>query len=106
VSSDFSVPGGHTAGMQEQEAERIADALRARGIMARVARPATFRFGIRIPIGDGREALWDVDGASGLEAQILRDGVLVGFVPQVSGSSDFNETQVIQTIATTDYGPS
>jgi hypothetical protein len=92
--------------MQEQEAGRIADALRARGIIARVARPATFRFGIRVPIGDGREAVWDVDGASGLEAQILRDGVLVGFVPQISGSSDFDEAQVIHAIATTDYGPS
>jgi hypothetical protein len=90
--------------MQEAEAERIADALRARGVIARVARPATYKFGIRVPIGDGREALWDLDGASGLEAQIMRDGILVGFVPQISGSAGFDEAQVIQAIAAADYG--
>ena len=91
--------------MQEEEAERIAASLRTKGVIARVARPATFRFGIRVPIGDGREALWDVDGTSGLEAQIMRDGMLVGFVPQVPGSSDFDESQVVDAIATADYGP-
>ena len=57
-----------------------------------------------MPIGDGREALWDADGASGLEAQIMRDGILVGFVPQISGSPGFDEAQVIQAIAAADYG--
>jgi len=90
--------------MQEKEAERIAEALRARGVMARVARPAAFRFGVRVPLGDGREALWDVDGAAGLEAQIMRNGMLVGFVPHITGSEDFDDAQVIEAIAQADYG--
>jgi hypothetical protein len=90
--------------MQEAEAARIADALRAYGLIAHVARPASYRFGVRVPLGDGREALWDVDGAAGLEAQIMRDGVLVGFVPEIEGSADFDEARTIEAIATADYG--
>ena len=56
--------------MREDEATRVAQALVERGVIARVARPAAYRFGVRVPLGDGREALWDVDGAAGLEAQI------------------------------------
>lgn len=78
--------------------------LRARGVIASVARPATFRFGVRVPLGDGREALWDVDGAAGLEAQVMRDGVLVGFVPRIEGSEEFDEEQTVAAIAGADYG--
>jgi hypothetical protein len=91
--------------MQEDEATRVAAALQARGVMAKVARPAAFRFGIRVPLGDGREALWDVDGAAGLEAQIMRNGMLVGFVPQIQGSDAFDESEVVEAIASADYGP-
>ncbi len=91
--------------MQEDEAQRIADALKQHGIIAKVARPAAFRFGIRVPLGDGREALWDVDGAAGLEAQVMRDGMLVGFVPTIPGSEDFTEAQAAAAIAAADYGP-
>lgn len=90
--------------MQEHEAERIVVALRQQGVIAAVARPAAFRFGIRVPLDDGREVLWDLDGASALEAQILRDGMLVGFVPQIPGSSSFDEAQVVDAIAAADYG--
>jgi len=92
--------------MEESEAQRIADGLRKYGIMAKVARPAAFRFGIRVPLGDGREALWDVDGAAGLEAQVMADGVLVGFVPQIPGSESFTEEQTVEAIARADYGRS
>ncbi|MFN0281853.1 MAG: hypothetical protein ACKVZ6_07770 [Kineosporiaceae bacterium] len=92
--------------MQESEAQRIADALRGRGVMAKVARPQAFRFGIRVPLGDGREALWDVDGAAGLEAQIMANGMLVGFVPQIPGSESFTEEQTVDAIARADYGRS
>lgn len=92
--------------MQEDEAQRIADALKQdHGIIAKVARPAAFRFGIRVPLGDGREVLWDVDGAAGLEAQVMRDGVLVGFVPTIPGSDQFTEAQAAEAIARTSYGP-
>jgi hypothetical protein len=90
--------------MQEAEAGRVAEALRARGLIATVARPSSYRWGIRVPLGDGREALWDVDGAAGLEAQIMRDGVLVGFVPNIEGSENFDEAMTVQAIATADYG--
>ncbi len=89
--------------MQEKEAENVAEALRARGVLARVARPSSYRWGIRVPLGDGREALWDVDGAAGLEAQIMRDGVLVGFVPHIDGSEDYDEAQTVETIASAQY---
>lgn len=90
--------------MQEDEAGRIASALNERGLIARVARPSAYRFGVRIPLGDGREALWDVDGAAGLEAQIMRNGVLVGFVPQIAGSEHFDEQQTVEAILAADYG--
>ncbi len=90
--------------MREDEANRVAAALVERGIIARVARPAAYRFGIRIPLGDGREALWDVDGAAGLEAQIMRNGQLVGFVAQIAGSEEFDEQQKVQAILVADYG--
>lgn len=91
--------------MREDEAGAIVTALQARGVMARVARPAAFRFGIRIPLGDGREALWDTDGAAGLEAQIMRNGVLVGFVPQIPESEHFDVDQTVAAIVAADYGP-
>lgn len=52
---------------------------------------------------DGREALWDADGAAGLEATVLRNGVLVGFVPLIPGSEHFDESQIVDAIARTDY---
>lgn len=94
----------HAGGMREDEATRVAQALVERGVIARVARPAAYRFGVRVPLGDGREALWDVDGAAGLEAQIMRNGMLVGFVPQVPGSEHFDEEQTVQAIVSADYG--
>jgi hypothetical protein len=90
--------------MDEAEAEQVVTALRTQGVIARVVRPSTFSFGVRVPLPDGREALWDVDGAAGLEAQIMQDGVLVGFVPQVPGSDAFDVEQTARTIATADYG--
>lgn len=91
--------------MTEDEATSVAAALVERGVIARVARPSAYRFGIRVPLGDGREALWDVDGAAGLEAQIMRDGVLVGFVPQIPGSERFDRAQTVEAILTARYGP-
>ncbi|MGN6612884.1 MAG: hypothetical protein ACTHLJ_14015 [Angustibacter sp.] len=90
--------------MQEDEATRIAQALTDRGVIARVARPSAYRFGVRIPLGDGREALWDVDGAAGLEAQVMRNGVLVGFVPKIPGSSQCAEQLRVEAILAPDHG--
>src|SRR5712664_1999762 len=40
---------------------------------------------------------------AGLEAQVMRDGMLVGYVPQIEGSEDFDEPQIVDAIARTDY---
>jgi hypothetical protein len=87
--------------MLEDQAQRVVSALMAQGVIARVARPEAFRFGVRVPLGDGREALWDVD--AGLEAQIMQDGDLVGFIPQIPGSENFDDAQVVRAIAGADY---
>jgi hypothetical protein len=89
--------------MQEVQAQGVVEGLRAYGIIARVAHLGPFRIGIRIPLGDGREALWDVDGTAGLEAQVMRNGVLVGFVPTIPGSEDFTPAQIVEAIARADY---
>ena len=89
--------------MEPNRAERIVAALRERDVMAHVAQAGVYRAGIRVVIPDGREALWDADGAAALDAQVLRDGVLVGFVPTIPGSADFDDEQTIVAIATADY---
>ncbi len=89
--------------MDENRALRVVDSLRARGVPAHLERANVGQFGIRVVIFDGREAIWDTDGTAGLEATVMRDGVLVGFVPHIVGSEDFTEDQVIDAIARTDY---
>lgn len=89
--------------MDEGRARRVVDALRERGVPAHLARAGVGRVGIRVALSDGREALWDADGAAGLEATVLRNGVLVGFVPTIEGSEHFDEEQIIDAIARTDY---
>jgi hypothetical protein len=58
---------------------------------------------VRIVLPDGREALWDVDGAAGLEAQVMRDGMLVGFVPKIPGSEGYTVEQTVEAIAAAVY---
>jgi hypothetical protein len=89
--------------MDENRARRVVDSLRDRGIEAHLAKVGVSQYGVRIALHDGREAEWDTDGTAGLEAQIMRDGMLVGYVPQIEGSEDFGERQVIDAIARTDY---
>ena len=91
--------------MDEKRARRVVDQLRERGVPAHMAQPRAgiSQFGVRVVMLDGREALWDTDGTAGLEAQVMRDGMLVGFVPHIEGSEDFTEEQVVDAIARTDY---
>jgi hypothetical protein len=89
--------------MDENRAHRVVDALRARGIDARVSKEGVYQFGVRIALSDAREAVWDSDDTAELEAQVMRDGMLVGFVPVIEGSADFDEAQIIEAIADTDY---
>ncbi len=89
--------------MDEFRARRVVDALRDRGVSAHLLRGGDGQFGVRVPLSGGREAEWDNDGTAGLEAQVMRDGMLVGYVPQIEGSADFDESQVVDAIARTDY---
>ena len=90
-------------GMDEFRARRVADALRDRGVNAHLLRGGLDQFGVRVSLPSGRDAEWDTDGTAGLEAQVMRDGMLVGYVPQIEGSEDFTEAQVVDAIARTDY---
>jgi hypothetical protein len=89
--------------VEENRARRVVDKLRERGIQARMEKAGVYQFGIYIKVDGGREAIWDTDGTAGLEAQVMRDGVLVGFVPSIPGSDEFTEEQVVDAMARTDY---
>ncbi|WP_406142034.1 hypothetical protein [Streptomyces sp. NBC_01089] len=89
--------------MNSERAERLVTALRARGVMAHVVEVGVYQFGVRVVIDWNIEAVWDTDGAAGLDAQVLSDGMLVGFVPHIAGSEDFTEEQLVDAIATTGY---
>ena len=88
--------------MDEFKARRVVDALRDRGVNAHLLMGTT-EFGVRVTLPGGREAEWDNDGTAGLEAQVMADGMLVGYVPVIEGSEDFDEAQVVDAIARTDY---
>jgi len=88
--------------MDEFKARRVVDALRDHGVNAHLLRSES-GFGIRVTLTGGREAEWDNDGTAGLEAQVMLDGMLVGYVPEIEGSEDFDEAQVVEAIANIDY---
>jgi len=89
--------------MEENRARRVVDALRERGIDAHMLRAGVDKFGVQVSLHDGRNAEWDTDGTIGLEAQVMQDGDLVGFVPKIDGSEDFDEAQIVDAIARVDY---
>jgi hypothetical protein len=89
--------------MEENKARRVVDALRERGTNADLARVGVHQYGVTIRLPDGREAIWDSDDTASLEAQVMRNGVLVGFVPEIEGSDDYTEDQIIDAIVRTDY---
>jgi len=90
--------------MDEAIAADVVERLRAQRIFASINRRAgVYNVGVRVVIPDGREAIWDNDGAAGLEAMVLRDGVLVGFVPQIPDSDDLSAEAITEIIAAADY---
>ena len=89
--------------MDETRARRVVDTLRERGTDAHLEKAGVYQFGVRVALRDGRQAVWDTDGTAGLEAQVMRNGMLVGFVPVIEGSEHFDEEQVVEAILHTDY---
>ena len=89
--------------MEENRARHVVDALRDKGVNAHMEKAGVYQFGVRVVLRDGREAIWDTDGTAGLEAQVMRDGMLVGYVPEIEGSDFFTEDQVVDAILRTDY---
>lgn len=89
--------------MEEGRAHRVVDLLRARGLEAAVRKVGVYQFGVVVPVAGGREAVWDSDGTAELEAQVMANGMLVGFVPSVPGSADFDDEAVVDAILHTDY---
>ena len=77
--------------MDEMKALRVVDKLRARGIDAHTEKAGVYQFGVRVRVPGGRQAIWDSDGAAGLEAQVI------------PGSEDYDDDQVVDAIASTDY---
>ncbi|NQU36701.1 MAG: hypothetical protein HQ526_03780 [Actinobacteria bacterium] len=92
--------------MLKEDAEMVVASLRARHVFAHVHHAGVNRIGIRVVLPSGADAIWDADGAAGLEAQVMRDGVLIGFVPVIPGSADFSIDQAVEAIANAEYGVS
>ena len=89
--------------MDENRARRVTDALRDRGINAHLKKSGIDAYAVQVSAGGGREAVWGSEGTTGLEAEVLLDGDLVGFVPQIPGSEAFDEAQIVDAIARADY---
>ena len=89
--------------MDENRARRVVDALRDRGVDAHTESTGIDIYGVRVVLAGGREAVWGNEGTSSLEAEVLLDGDLVGFVPEIPGSTEFDEAQIVDAIARADY---
>lgn len=89
--------------MDEATARAAVHKLRSKGAFAHAHPVGVYRYSIRVVIPDGREAIWDADGAAGLEAVIMRNGVLVGMVEHIPDSDDLTVDQIVQHILDADY---
>ena len=89
--------------MQEQRAGRVVAGLRAVGADAHLERNSVYEFGVAVQLPDGRRAVWDADGSDVLSATVMRDGVLVGYVPIVASSAGLSDQATVAVIARTDY---
>ena len=89
--------------MEENKARRVVDALRERGTDADLARVGVDQVGVTVKLPDGREADLGLRRTASLEAQVMRNGMLVGYVPEIEGSDSYTEEQIIDTIRRADY---
>ena len=94
---------GILAGMDENRARRVTDALRDRGINAHLRKSGIDAYAVQVSVSGGREAVWGSEGTTGLEAEVLLDGDLVGYVPEIPGSDAFDDAQIVDAIARADY---
>ncbi len=89
--------------MNEDTVRHVVDGLRERGIDAHSADEGVYEFGVRVVLPEGREALWGTDGTATLSAEVMWDGDLVGFIPQIPGSESFTVPQIVDAISRADY---
>jgi len=89
--------------MDENRARHVVDALRDRGINAHMENAGIDVYGVRVVLDHGREAIWGNEGTTSLAAEVMLDGDLVGFIPEIPGSEAFDEAQVVDAIARADY---
>lgn len=85
--------------MDEARAGRLVTALRELGVDAHTERPGVYAFGVAVQLAHGRRAVWGAD--TELSATVVRNGVLVGFVPVLPDGLD--DAQLTEAIARTDY---
>lgn len=88
--------------MDKNKAEQVVEQLVAWDVPASLVPLGLHTAAVRVRMSGGREAVWDADGAAGLEAHVLRDGVLVGFVPKLPGSEALAAGHSAWLIATAD----
>jgi len=79
--------------------------LRAVGADAHLERVSVYEFGVGVQLPDGRGAVRDADDSDVLSATVMRDGVLVGYVPIVADSTGLDDQETVEVIARTDYDP-
>lgn len=89
--------------MDKDKAIAVVEQLTTWNVPATVAPIGMYSAAVRVRLGGGREALWDADGAAGLEAQVLRDGVLVAYVAELPDSAGLPAAHTAWLIATADY---
>jgi len=91
--------------MEENRALHLVDRLRDRGVDAHVE-PSTggmHGYAVRVVLPDGREAIWGSARTDHLEAEVFRDGMLVGLLEEIPGSEHFTLDEAAVAIAATDY---
>ena len=81
----------------------MTDGLRERGIDAHCAEAGVYEFSVRVVLPGGREALWGAEDTPRLAAEVMWDGDLVGFIPEIQGSENFTVAEVVDAIARADY---
>ena len=89
--------------MDKDKAAVVVDQLTAWNVPATVVPVGMHSAAVRVRLGGGREALWDAAGTAGLDAQVLRDGVLVGSVAELPGSAALPAGHQAWLIATAHY---